>query len=59
MPERMAHDFVYFSSNLVPKRLRTDRSDFSAQTDAWWGFLVKENAVPVILTEFGMSQDPP
>lgn len=38
-------------------RFRTDRSDFSAQTDAWWGFLVKENAVPVILTEFGMSQD--
>lgn len=37
---------------------RTDRSNFATQTDAWWGFLVKENLVPVILTEFGMSQEP-
>lgn len=38
-------------------RFRTDRSNFATQTDAWWGFLVKENLVPVILTEFGMSQE--
>ena len=35
-----------------------DRSDFAQRTDGWWGFFVKENLVPVVLSEFGMAQDP-